>query len=127
MSDEKRPLPKPSTRPVPKYRDFIKGHLYDTETASVIYHWDTDDDDHHFGDNEWLWAEYGLLQNRWGHYFCYYCDSNYEGQRIITPLDRAGAIRWMENHCSWLIEPTFGQIHEAGEGPAYTPKVETIS
>jgi hypothetical protein len=113
------------TKPVPKYREIINGHVYDTETASVIFRFDFSDDP------EAVWylepdTHYGLMQNVWGQYFCYYndLDNSIAGGNVITPLDRAGAIKWMERHCSWLIESVFGKLHEAGEGPAYTPKEE---
>lgn len=107
-----------STRPIPKYREVIGGHVYDTETASVVWRWDERDEPDVYNRS----AHYGLMKNLWGQYFSYYCDDDYEGQHIIRALDQEGAIKWMERHCGWLVESEFGKLHEAGEGPAYTPK-----
>jgi hypothetical protein len=110
----------PKTKEIPKYRRVIDGFVYDTETASVVYRHDSSDDPW----DECRIYEYGLMQNMWGHYFCYYWDDSMDGSGEVTPLDKLGAMKWMERHCNWLIESVFGKFHEAGEGPAYTSKDE---
>lgn len=111
-------------KPLVKIRRIIGGQVYDTETASVIYRYDSATEPHY--EEHWLDYECVLFQNLWGHYFSYYIDENYEGQETITVHpDQASVIKWMERHCFWLIEDHFGKLHEAGEGPPYTPKQES--
>lgn len=111
---------RPKPKEIPKYRQVVGGFVYDTETASVVYRCDSGDDNDYPG-----LYEYGLMQNTWGHYFCYGWNDGMDGPGYITPLDRVEAIKWVERHCPWLLESIFGKFHEEGEGPAYTPKGES--
>jgi hypothetical protein len=112
---------KPKVRELPKIRRSINGLAYDTETASVLYRYDSDED----SGTEYCGFQYevGLLQNLWGHYFCYsYDDTQPEEGYRVTPLTKEEAMKWAERYCPLLVEDIFGKLHEAGEGPAYTPK-----
>ena len=110
-------------RPRIKYRRVVKGHAYDTETASCLAFWDCTWEGPNIGED--------LYVNVHGHYFvlrhdsenisCYISDPDDRWDQYLTlePLTRKQAIDWCSKYQWRLVEELFGRMPEKGEADAY--------
>jgi hypothetical protein len=82
----------------------IEGMTYNTETATLLGRWNSDDSPY----------EEALFKTRHGAYFVYFFQDT-KPDEGITPLAPEAAQHWMEKHCSpEMIEAEFGEMPEAG-------------
>ena len=82
----------------------INGKTYNTETATSLARWESDD----------LPLAEGLFKTRLGAYFLLVDDQTRPGERI-RPLTLDEAKQWMEEHCQTeLYESEFEEVPEAG-------------
>jgi predicted HicB family RNase H-like nuclease len=86
----------------------IDSKTYNTETATLLGHWESTD----------YPAEEALFKTRHGAYFLYKFLETVPDERI-EPLAPEAAQKWMEQHCrAELIEAEFGEMPEAGDPEA---------
>ena len=96
-----------------KCKRIIDGKTYNTETATQIGGWTSNEE-------WWSHGDY-LYQTRHGAFFRYnFLDGqNEDDHDTITPLTPDDARQWLEKNMSWdpnLIEKLFGEMPEAGSG-----------
>lgn len=91
-----------------KCKRIIDGRTYNTETATLLGRWKSDDEP----------IEEAFFKTRHGAYFLYiFLDM--EPDEWIKPLAPEEAQRWMEQHCrADTIEAEFGEMPEAGDPEA---------
>jgi hypothetical protein len=94
----------------------IGGEVYDTEAASVLHHYCVDHDDMPFAFGAVLMI---TLSDR--HFVVDYNTTGDAESAWLRPLRIQEAVYWALLHCNKLVEEIFGHLHEAGEGPRYTP------
>ncbi len=86
----------------------IHGKTYNTETATLLGRWGSDDAP----------VEEALFKTRHGAYFLY-SFLDIEPDESIVPLEPGAAQTWMEKHCrADMIEAEFGEMPEAGDPEA---------
>lgn len=87
----------------------IGGKAYNTETATLIWDWESDDAP----------VEAALYRNRHGAYFVAWHNHQWPSEGI-RPLGANEAQEWLEEHCwnSQIIEGEFGGMPEAGSAEA---------
>lgn len=96
-----------------KCKRIIDSKTYNTETATQLFGWDSDE-------GPYTQGAY-LFQSRFGAYFLFtYLDGEGEyDHNTIAPYTPDEARQWLEKHASYepeLIERLFGEMPEAGSG-----------
>ncbi len=87
----------------------IDGRTYNTETASLLGRWASND----------YPLEEALLKTRHGAYFLFVSSEVSDPEEEIRPLELEAAQEWMEKHCrAELYEAEFGEMPEAGDPEA---------
>ena len=82
----------------------INRRTYNTETATLLERWESDD----------YPLEEALFKTRYGAYFLF-VSQVHDPDEEIRPLGPEEAQKWMEKHChADLIEKEFGEMPEAG-------------
>lgn len=85
----------------------INGKVYNTETAEELHHWRS----HHNAGDFGAYDE-TLYRTKKGNYFLL-CNNSRGGDRVIEPITRTVAIKWLEEHDGEeVIEDEFPDLIE---------------
>jgi predicted HicB family RNase H-like nuclease len=89
----------------------IGGKTYNTETATLLGHWQPIDCPDPFGE--------ALFKTRHGAYFLWSYNPSHDFEEAIKPQTPQEAQAWMESNCTAeMTESEFGEMPEAGDPEA---------